>query len=317
MKNTNIKSWISRNIWIWSVLGIIMLWIGICILQGKLDFSILRTNFALSCFLILMALGQMVIITSGDGAIDLSFVYIVSFAPYMLQLVSDRYGLFVGIIITLLLCAAVGFLNGVINLYLKVPAMITTLAVGYIVFSVTLMLSKNIAGVPSLLVKQIAQSTTWFGIPAKIVIILLFAALFAVLIYKTIYGKHLHAVGQNRCAARLAGISVPRTVITAFIIGAIMPGIAGILLNGYLGLAGQDVGTSYLLPCIATTIIGGTSIAGGRSSVIGVVAAGLMWTFLNAFLNLTWLTAAYQRLIQGAVLILVLFASVPKKQINK
>lgn len=310
------KQWISNNIWIWSLLGVVLLWIGVSLLQKQASVSYLVSNICTSCFLCIMALGQMMVMTSGDGAIDLSSQYVLSLVPYIMQFFSEKYGLIPALIISLSICAVIGLVNGMINIYLKVPAMITTLATGYIIFSVTLILSKTIAGVPDKIIKNIAQSAVWLGIPSRIVIILFFATLMYILMYKTKYGWNLHAVGQNRMAAGLSGINVNRTVIIAFIIDAVLCGISGVLINGYIGLGGQDIGSSYIMPCIIVTVVGGTGLAGGKSSVIGIVLASIMWTMLNAFLNLTWLGVPYQNLLKGLILVLVLIASAPKQQTN-
>ncbi len=310
------KEWIGKNVWIWSLLGTFVLWGGVSLLQQQLSFSYLVSNTATSCFLCLMALGQMIVMTSGDGAIDLSSQYVISMVPYLMQYFSERLGLGWAFLISLAICAFVGLLNGVINIYLKIPAMITTLATGYIVFSVTLILSKTIAGVPAEIVKHIAQGGAFLGIPYRIYIIAIVGVLLWLLLYKTRYGWHLHAVGQSRTAARLAGVRVSRVVILAFVLGAVLCGISGILINGYIGLGGQDVGTTYIMPCIIVTVVGGTGLAGGKSSVLGVVLASIMWTLLNAFLNLTWLSVPYQNLLKGLILVVVLIASAPKRQIN-
>lgn len=310
------KEWISKNVWIWSFLGTLLLWVGVSILQSQFSLSYLISAASTSCFLCLIALGQMIVMTSGDGAIDLSSQYVVSMIPYLMQFFSAHLGLWGALAVSLAICAFVGLVNGLINIYLKVPAMITTLATGYIVFSVTLMLSKTIAGVPDPLIKHIAQSGTFLGIPWRIIIIAVVGTLLWLLLYKTKYGWDLHAVGQNRVAAKMSGVRVNRTVILAFILGAVLCGISGVLINGYIGLGGQDVGTTYIMPCIIAAVVGGTGLAGGKSSVVGVILASLMWTLLNAFLNLTWLPIPYQNLLKGMILVVVLTASAPKQQTN-
>ena len=110
------KEWISKNVWIWSFLGTALLWIGVSILQKSLSFSYLVSAISTSCFLCLIALGQMIVMTSGDGAIDLSSQYVVSMIPYLMQFFSERYGLLPALVISLTICAFVGLVNGLINI---------------------------------------------------------------------------------------------------------------------------------------------------------------------------------------------------------
>lgn len=319
----NIKKKISGSPWVWPLLGILLLWIGISILNGNFEISTLGVNINLSCFLLIMTIGQAVVITTGEGAIDLSLTYVVSFVPYLISGVSLAVGNYAaGVLAGLAACIVIGVANGVVNYYLKVPAMITTLAVGYIVYSLTMVISsRQISGAPNESFKRLIQTGTFLGIPVRIFITaaVVLAAWFV--INRTVFGWQLRAAGMNRTAAGFAGVNVPKVVITAFIMTAVLTFFASIMLNAYLGMGGQNAGSAYLLPCVAAAVIGGTSLNGGKTSMVGIVFASIMWTMLNAFLNIAltqWhLNSAIKNLIQGAVLILVLIAAVPKKQINE
>ena len=142
------------------------------------------------------------------------------------------------------------------------------------------------------------------------VICIAVAAVLAVLLYKTKYGKQLHAVGQKRLAARYSGIAVGRVVIMAFTLGGALCGLAGVLCGAFIGGAFQDMGSTYFLPSIAAAFVGGTAAAGGRSNVLGVCLGALMMSFMTTFLNAASLSPGMQRLIQGAFLVLILVASV-------
>lgn len=312
------KKWIARNIWIWSLISSLILWTIISIMSGKFSLNMLVVNATLSSFLILLSLGQMTIITSGNGAIDLSIQYTVALAAYISSIFMAKYGIVVGIIMTLFICGLVGILNGIINMYLKVPAMITTLAVGYIVYSAVLIISTRTTGMPLKEVAYFVQKYKIMGISPLIFITAIVTFGMYILVKKTKYGKRLHAVGQNSRAADLAGIHVVRVIVISFIVSSVLAGLTGILLGGYFGGAFQNMGVSYLLTSIAATVIGGTSVAGGKSSIIGVVTGALLLSFIVTFLNLTRLPMAYQNLIQGTLLIVILIASVPKeKKIKK
>jgi len=311
-----VKSWLGKNLWIWPLLGVLLLWILIGIVTGEVRVKILIVNITLASYLIILSLGQTAVITSGDGAIDLSIQFTIALAAYFASIAMTGMSPILGFIITLCVCALVGLLNGIINIYVKVPAMITTLAMGYIVYSVVLVMSANIQGVPVPAMAQLTQKARVFGVSPIIFIAIGIAIVVAILMYKTKYGKYLHAIGQNRKAANLAGISVPRIVVLTFVLSSVLAGLTGIFLGGYFGGAFQDMGTSYMLTSIAATVIGGTSIAGGKSSVLGTILGAIMLTMLVTYLNISSFSAAVQNLVQGTLLIGILIASVQKKQVN-
>lgn len=308
----NLRRIVARNTWIWSVLGSLALWVVISIMTQRFSLQMLSVSATLASFLVLLSLGQMTVITSGDGAIDLSSQYTVALAAYISSMLSAEYGLAVGLIVSLAVCVLVGVTIGTINLYFRVPPMITTLAVGFVIYSIVLIVSRMTTGMPSAGVAHFAQKLRILGLSPMIFIAAAAAAIMGILMYRTKFGKRLHAVGQNRAAAALAGISVPRIVISAFVVCSVLAGIAGTLMGGYFGGASQDMGVSYLMTSVAATVIGGTSAAGGKSSVAGAVAGSLLLAFLVAFLNLTMLPASFQKIIQGGLLMIILIASVPK-----
>ena len=310
------RKWLGKNSWIWPLFGVIALWLAISYISGNINADVLVTNITLASYLIILSMGQTAVVTGGNGAIDLSIQYVVALAAYTGSLLMSHVGLVPGFAITLAICASVGVLNGLINMYIKVPPMITTLAVGYIVYSIVLVMSASIQATPAPEISFFTQKARVFGFSPIILVGVGVAVFVGILLYQTKYGKHLHAIGQNRRAAALAGIRVTKTIVLTFVLSSTLAGLTGIFLGGYFGGAFQDMGTSYLLTSIAATVIGGTSVAGGKSSVVGTITGALMLTLLVAFLNVSKLPASVQDLVQGGLLICILVASVPKKQVN-
>jgi ribose transport system permease protein len=308
----NLRRAVSRNTWIWAVLGSVLLWVVISIMTGRFSLHQISVSATLASFLVLLSLGQMTVITSGNGAIDLSSQYTVALAAYVSSILTSNYGLLVGLMVPLAVCALVGVVIGVINLTLRVPPMITTLAVGFVIYSVVLIVSRMTTGMPSAGMAWFTQTLRILGLSPMIYVAAAVAVIMGIVMYRTTFGKRLHAVGQNRTAAALAGIRVPRVVISAFVTSSVLAGVAGTLMGGYFGGASQDFGVAYLMTSVAATVIGGTSAAGGRSSVAGAVAGSLLLTLMITFLNLTMLPASWQKIIQGGLLMVILIASVPK-----
>ena len=153
-----IRKW-SGIPWIWAAAGVFIIWMLICVISGSVSLQTLLLNATLASILALVAFGQMIVITSGDGGIDLSLPYIITFGGY----VSARFmtggndTILSGFIITVLVCAFVGLLNGLITIYLKVPAIITTLATGYILYTFILMIAHNTQAYPNPIINNFAS----------------------------------------------------------------------------------------------------------------------------------------------------------------
>ena len=281
---------------------------SISAVSGKFNVGQVFSSAKLCSFALLLALGQMIVVTSGEGAIDLSQQYILTLAAYI-SCDLMQYNVILGIVAAVAVGALCGLVNGLVNIYLKVPAMITTLATGYIIFTIVLVLAPGMKTLPDQgLVKFINLNAGGFSMLT--VICLIVAVVLALLLYKTKYGKQLHAVGQKRLAARYAGINVNKVVIIAFTLGGALCGLSGTLCGAFNGGAFQDMGTTYFLPSIAAAFVGGTAASGGKSNVAGVCLGALMMYLLTTFLNAASLSVGMQRLIQGAVLVLILVASV-------
>ena len=141
------KKFVEKYTFIWPLLGSLILWGLIGAVSGRFTANQLFSCARLASFALLLALGQMVVVTSGEGAIDLSQVYILTLCAYMscnLMNVNPVLGFVVAIAVG----ALCGFVNGCINIYLKVPAMITTLATGYIIFTIILIGAPHMTTLP-------------------------------------------------------------------------------------------------------------------------------------------------------------------------
>ncbi|MDR2477546.1 MAG: ABC transporter permease [Treponema sp.] len=293
---------------IWPLLGSLILWALIGVVSGRFTAEQFYTCAKLATFAMLLGLAQMTVVTSGNGAIDLSQVYSLTLCAFVachFMVINIALGLFMAVFAGSL-C---GLANGLINGYFRVPAMIATLATGYILFSINLISAPFLKTLPNpVFVNFINRSIG--GISMLTCIVVLAALLISLLLYKTAYGKQLHAVGQNRGAAAYAGIAVRPVVITAFTLAGGLTGLAGALCGAFIGGAFQDMGSTYFLPSIAATFVGGTAASGGKSNVPGVCFGALMMSFMSMFLNTANFSPGLQRFIQGIFLVCILIASV-------
>jgi ribose/xylose/arabinose/galactoside ABC-type transport system permease subunit len=309
---TQAAHFLRRHPAVWPILGCVAFYLLTGAITGSFDPAIVFTGARLATFVALLALAQMIVVTSGGGAIDLSQIYILTLCAFASTTLMDANPL-VGFVVSVVLGALCGLINGVVNVYVRVPAMVTTLATGYIYFTVVLVGSSRMkvlpdAGFVALVTRQIGP------VSVQTLIVIAVAAVLGVVLYRTRYGKQLHAVGQNRMAGTLAGIPANRVVITAFVIGGALCGLAGVLAAAVMGGAFQDMGTAYFLPSIAATFVGGTLAAGGRSGVLGVGFGALMMTLMSSLLNTAESTydlpSGLRQLVMGAFLVGVLLLSV-------
>ena len=291
-----IKEITQKNACIWPIIGCIVLFGMITAVTGNFNLSVIISAAKLCTFALLLGLGQMIVVTSGDGAIDLSQKYILTLAAYVSCTVMTK-NILLGLAASVLIGAVCGGLSACVNVFLKVPAMITTLATGYLFYTVILVVSSKWSSIPAKGFVNFVNKNV-FGINMMTIICIAVAVLLWFLLYRTKYGKNLHAVGQKREAARLAGIN-----------GALC-GLAGAMAGAYCGGANQDLGTTYFLPSVAAAFVGGTNAAGGKSSVVGVSIGALMMTLMSTFLNAAKLDVGVQRLIQGVFLVFLLVVAV-------
>lgn len=309
-----IRKWTSKKTWIWSFAGSLLLFIAISLISdGGFSLKTLFMNITLATFAFLLGISEMLVITSGDGAIDLSIPYTVTLCAYISAAWLRGSKTIAGILIILGICLLVGLVNGIVNVYLHVHAMIGTLAVGYILFTVVLVYSKNATVQPSPVLSRFAQVQIG-GFSVLTVLCLLFAAVMGIVMYKTRFGKKLHAVGQGHHIAYLAGIHVPKIIIPVFIFSSLIAGVTGILLGAYVNGSFQTMGDAYQMPAIAAALVGGTLVSGGKSSVLGTFGGAVMLTLLGTLITITGLSAGWQDIIEGAVIILILIAAEPGKK---
>jgi ribose transport system permease protein len=128
-----------------------------------------------------------------------------------------------------------------------------------------------------------------------------------VLLELTPFGRHLYAIGGNEVATRLSGIRVARYKMLAYVVSGVTTGIAAVVLTGRLMSGQPNVGEGSELDAIAAVVLGGTSIAGGRGSVIGTLLGALLLGVLNNGLNMVGVSPYAQIVIKGMIILLAIY----------
>lgn len=287
--------------WPWA--AAIVLWLIACAVSGHFSFRLLLVSLTLAVFLGLAGIGQMVVLASGDGSFDLSLPYTITLAGYVsagaVHLAAPER-----ILIAIVGGMVVGAANGVLTAVLKFPGIIASLAIGYVLFSVILFVEANSAtSVSGGLYSFIRLEAD--GASAVLVIEVAISLVVAALLARTIYGRFLHAMGQSRPAAALAGVPVGRMIVVNFVVCGVLAGCVGVLLAAYDGGAFASMGDVYLLGSVAAVVVGGTPVSGGKTSVAGTLAGALVMTLLVTMLELTNASPGAQDLSEGLAVIVV------------
>lgn len=298
-----------RNRWIWAALAVAILWVVLSSVSGRWSLNSLSGIVLSASFLTCVALGQMLVVTTGRGNIDLSVAGVLTLSAFLaLVVVKGQDGrIWLGVLTALGLGASVGLVNAALVIRLRIPAIIATLATGYILASAALITNATQFG-PRL----VAPGLRWLaagkigGVPVFALVALSLVAALALLLRHSVHGWQLSAIGQSRAAARLAGVPVNRVLVSAFVASAVLAALTGLVLGAYVGGAFLEIGQPYLLQSVAAVVLGGTLIAGGHGTAVGTWFAAILLILMVTIMQILSLPRGTQDLAQGAVVILVL-----------
>jgi ribose transport system permease protein len=282
----------------------LLLWLVASGISGRLSVDLLLDNVTLACFVGLVAIGQMLVVAAGDGSFDLSIPYVMTLSAYLSGTASggtDKYVL-AAVLVGLAAGAIAGAFNGALVVGPGLPPIVATLATGYIAYTIVLLMGNGSQVIVAPAIQSFGQHS-WHGltlvVPASIIIMVAVATLRG----QTRYGMYLHAMGQSRAAAVLAGVPVKRMVVLTFIISGVLAAIAGIFLSGFAGGGFADMGDPYLIASVAAIVVGGTSVSGGESAIAATVFGATTISLLTAVLELSGAGIGVQDVAQGAVII--------------
>ena len=265
----------------------------------------------------MFGLCQMICAASGASGLDLSVGYVATIAAIFAAKYMDgqNANLLAGLGVALLIGIAAGAVNGFFIAYLKLPALVITLAVSNIIQGIINVYTAGakIDGQPSpVLVQLFARMTGVF--PNILLPLAVIAVIAMVLIYKTKWGQELLAVGSNETTAYLCGINVKRVRFTAYVISGAFAAFTGVALLAYMNMAFKDMGSTYVMPSIAAVVVGGVSMAGGEGNYIGVILGAIVLQTLTNLFYALGLGEAGKWVGIGVVLLAVLIAYVREKK---
>jgi ribose transport system permease protein len=150
----------------------------------------------------------------------------------------------------------------------------------------------------------LGQRSLFNGVlPIPIIIMAIVYAIVYFVLNDTPFGRHMYAIGGNEEASHLSGINVAKTKMLAYMTSGLMAAVAGIIITARVASATPTAGEGYELDAIAAVVIGGTSLRGGEGKMLYTLAGALIIGMLNNILNLTNVSAYYQTIVKGVVIL--------------
>ncbi|PCD66406.1 ABC transporter permease [Rhizobium phaseoli] len=294
--------------WIWSWLAAFTVWfLTIMVTLGASTLGLSQAALTFAAFSVIVGIGQMFVITLGPGNIDLSVPATMTLAGTVaLKLMNVENGMILpGLLIAIVLGLVVGLGNYVLIKALRIPPIIATLSMSFIVQSAAIWTNRGLRIKPPTMLAEFTTSNT-LGVPNVAIVALLISLLAWFLLEKTIYGRWISAIGQSMPAARMAGIPVDGTRFVTYLFCAVLAAVAGYLLACFSGGAALNMGSEYLLMSIAVVVIGGTAVAGGDSNVPGIWGASLFMFLVVSMLNTYGVGAGIRLIMTGLIIISVI-----------
>ncbi len=291
-------------------IGMLVVWLSIGAIAGRGLIDTISAGIIIATFLVIVGIGQLFVITVGNGGIDLSVSYVMTLSAFLAcQIMAGQdSNIVLGLVVGVVAGVVAGGVSAFLIEFIGMPPLVGTLAVGFGLQTITLIYSGSVVGVASPALSDF--TTMQIGpIPVFGVVGVVVAVLFAVILKRTPYGRRIEAVGQKPVAAGFGGTRPSLIRASAYVLSGGMAGLAGVFLAAYSGGASLGLGTSYQLASIAVVVLGGSLIAGGRGIVSGLWAGAVLLTLLTTLANITRLSSGWQFIIQGALIVLVLALS--------
>ena len=250
----------------------------------------------------ILAVGMtLVILTAG---IDLSIGALMAVAAVIAASIvaQNPDAVFPALLAAIAASSLLGGVSGVMSTKLNVAPFIATLAMMTIARDIPLIYTNGRPiTIQSEAFKYLGQG--YIGpVPVPVVIFALVTAIFSFILYKTKFGRYIYAVGGNENAAHVSGIRVHRVKIWVYIINGALAGLAGALLASRISSGQPNSGLGYELDAIAAVVIGGTSLFGGRGSMLGTIVGVLIIGVINNGLNLLNVSSYWQQIIKGLII---------------
>jgi ribose transport system permease protein len=270
----------------------------------------------------LMAIGMTMVIVA--GGIDLSVGSLAALSAVSSTLLIRDYfggpvatalGMTAACLAGIALCGVGGWANGTVIAYFNLPPFIVTLASMLVASGTAFKLAGNQS------IYEVPESFIWLGrgaelgpIPNAVVLMVVLYGAAHVVMTRTTLGRYIYAVGGNRAACVYAGIAVRRVLIKVYVISALFAGLGGVVLASQLKSGSPTYGQMYELYVIAAVVVGGTSLSGGRGTVLGTLIGAFLIAVIQNGMNLTGVESNTQRILLGVLILVAVGLDMTKRR---
>lgn len=259
----------------------------------------------------IIAIGMtMVIIT---GGIDLSVGSLLALAAVLTSwfirsqagaLEAGTGGMLLACLVGIVACGLAGAFSGLMITRFGIPPFIVTLAMMLVTSGLAYTLSEGQS------IYQIPDSFVWLGrgadfinIPNAVLLMLLLYAVAHVVMTQMRIGRHLYAVGGNREAAHISGVPVDRVLMFAYVVSGLLAGLGGVVMASQLKSGSPTYGGMYELYVIAAVVVGGSSLSGGKGTMLGTLTGAFIIAVIQNGMNLTNVESYTQKVVLGGVIL--------------
>ena len=290
---------------------------------GRNWINILRNNASVG----IVALGMAFVIISGGIDLAVGSTLVAVGAVMMVLINGNANGLLtaigitgipafiLGILAALLMGCLIGYINGFLIARSKVPAFIATLGTMKICRSVTQQFMQTVGVKVPREFTAIANTKIGGEIILPVFYWLIIAAILVVVARKTPFGRHVYAIGSNERAARLSGINVERVKALVYVLSGLLVAVAAVINVARIGsMDYANAGSGYEMDAIAAVVVGGTSMSGGRGSIVGTVLGMLIIAVMNNLLNLIGVPPFLREAFKGLIVIVAVLLQKKDKQ---
>ncbi len=250
----------------------------------------------------LAALGQHLVVLS--GGIDLAVGSTATLSALLTAILLDGYPIrTVPVLVGMLLLGGViGLLHGLLVARVGLPPFIVTLASLYLIQGAAFTISTTPTGQVTSALSSVALQRIG-PVPYSFAVLVVALAAVAFALGRTAFGRQLYAVGGDLPAARSSGVPVEKVLVTAYVLAGVLAALAGILLAARATIGSPTAGQGLELSAITVVVLGGTSLLGGRGSLVGTMGGVLLLSLVSSSVTLLQLPATLTELIRGVVIL--------------
>ena len=250
----------------------------------------------------LAALGQHLVVLS--GGIDLAVGSTATLSALLTAILLDGYPIrTVPVVVGMLVLGGViGLFHGLLVARVGLPPFIVTLASLYLLQGAAFTISTTPTGQVTSALSSIALQRIG-PVPYSFAVLVVALAAVAFVLSRTAFGRQLYAVGGDPAAARSNGVPVGKVLVTAYVLAGVLAALAGILLAARATIGSPTAGQGLELSAITVVVLGGTSLLGGRGSLVGTMGGVLLLSLVSSSVTLLQLPATLTELIRGVVIL--------------